>query len=197
MPNHDSSDSNPCQCWIPVMATMLILLGLFNAGFALLMGGVATELDSLREQVLSSSSDMKIGKFFNVVSGGLLSVGQYAEGKIVKGIVEGLPPLWWMAMLSWARVLISLVAFALGWCVVVRRPLAFRLLPFWAALSSVLFVFSLFSSFDVIRLVYVETGLLLVLLLGILDIGLHLVWPGYILLRLRKAGFKLLPGRSS
>ena len=173
------------------MATMLILLGLFNAGFALLMGGVATELDSLREQVISSSSDMKIGKFFNVVSGGLLSVGQYAEGKIIKGIVEDLPPLWWMAMLSWARVLISLAAFALGWCVVARRPLAFKLLPLWAVLSSLLFVVSLFSSFDIIRLVYVETGFLLVFLLGILDVGLHLVWPGYILLRLRKAGFKL------
>ena len=174
------------------MAAMLILIGLFNAGYALAMGGVATELDALREQVISNSSDMKIGKFFSVVSGGLLSVGQYAEGKIIKGIVEDLPPLWWMAMLSWTRVVVSIVGFALGWCLIFRRPLAFTVLPFWSAVSILLSLVTLFTSFDIIQLLYVEGGFLVVLVLGTLDVGLHLAWPGYVFVRMKQSGFTLM-----
>ena len=185
----NSSDKR-CHCWIPVMATMLILLGLFDAGLSLVMGGVATELDSLRQEVESSSTDMHIGKFFNVVSGGLVNVGKFAEGTLIKELVQGLPALWWMAMLAWSRLLLSLVGFALGWCLVWRKSFCIRLLLIWSVISVGLFFVELFSSLDLIRLVYAETGVWGFCVLAFLNLGLHLVWPAVVFWKFRSAGVK-------
>ena len=172
------------------MATMLILLGIFDAGLSLVMGGLATELDALRQQVESSSTDMHIGKFFNVVSGGLVNVGRFAEGTMVKEIVKDLPALWWMAVLAWSRLLISLVGFSLGWFLVWRKSFCFRLLLIWSVVSAGFFFFELFSSFDLIRLVYVEGGVWSFCVLSLLNVGLHLVWPAFVFLKIRSAGAK-------
>ena len=66
MTTQRTATEHGCRCWIPVIATMLILLGLFDSGLSLVMGGLATELDSLREQVedapptsASSSTDFR------------------------------------------------------------------------------------------------------------------------------------------
>ena len=182
-----TSSEKRCHCWIPVMATMLILLGLFDAGLSLVMGGLATELDALRQQVESSSTDMHIGKFFNVLSGGLVNVGKFAEGTMIKEIVKDLPALWWMAMLAWSRLLISLLGFILGWCLIRRGSLCVRLLLIWSVLSVGLFFVELFSSFDLIRLVYAEGGIWGFIVLAFLNLGLHLVWPVYVFWRLKRA----------
>ena len=172
------------------MATMLILLGLFDAGLSLVMGGLATELDALRQQVESSSTDMHIGKFFNVMSGGLVNVGKFAEGTMIKEIVKDLPALWWMALLAWSRLLLSLIGFGLGWCLVSRKALWIRLISIWSVVSVVLFFIELFSSFDLIRLVYAEGGLWGFFVLAFLNVGLHLIWPVFVFWKLRSADAK-------
>lgn len=172
------------------MATMLILLGLFDAGLSLVMGGLATELDALRQQVENSSTDMHIGKFFNVLSGGLVNVGKFAEGTAIKEIVKELPALWWMAILAWSRLLLSLIGFSLGWCLVSKKAFCVRLLLVWSAVSAGFFFVELFSSFDLIRLVYAEAGLWGFFVLAFLNIGLHLVWPTYVFWKVRLDGTK-------
>ena len=172
------------------MATMLILLGLFDAGLSLVMGGLATELDALRQQVESSATDMHIGKFFNVLSGGLVNVGKFAEGTVIKQIVQDLPALWWMAMLAWSRLLLSLIGFGLGWCLVSRRAFCIRLISIWSIVSFLFFFVELFSSFDLIRLVYAEGGLWAFFVLAFLNVGLHLVWPACVFWKFRSADAK-------
>lgn len=185
-----TSSTNRCHCWIPVMATMLILLGLFDAGLSLVMGGLATELDALRQQVESSSTNMHIGKFFNVMSGGLVNVGKFAEGTMIKEIVKDLPALWWMALLAWSRLLLSLIGFGLGWCLVFRRAFCIRLILIWSVVSVALFFVELFSSFDLIRLVYAEGGLWALFVLAVLNISLHLVWPTCVFWKFRSPDVK-------
>ncbi|MEE2681658.1 MAG: hypothetical protein VX641_04725 [Planctomycetota bacterium] len=170
------------------MATMLILFGLFDSGLSLVMGGLATELDALRREVADSATDMHIGKFFNVVSGGLVNVGKFAEGTAIKQIVEELPALWWMAILAWSRLLISLIGFGLGWYLTLNKPSCVRLLMIWAVISAGFFFVELFSSFDLVRLVYAEGGLWSFCVLAVLNVGLHLVWPTYVFWKIRRDG---------
>ena len=190
MTTQRTATEHGCRCWIPVIATMLILLGLFDSGLSLVMGGLATELDSLREQVEDSATDMHIGKFFNVISGGLVNVGKFAEGTVIKQIVEELPALWWMATLAWSRLLISLAGFGLGWYLVLRRSACVRLLMIWSAVSAGFFFVELFSSFDLINLVYVEGGIWSICVLAFLNVGLHLVWPAYVFWKFRRDGVR-------
>ena len=45
------SESKACSCWIPVVATILILFSVFDSGFAIVMGSFAEVLMELSHRV--------------------------------------------------------------------------------------------------------------------------------------------------
>ena len=74
MSTTEKNDSKACDCWIPVVATILILFSIFDSGFAILMGSFAEVLLELSHKVYEHGTAMHIGKFFNTNSGGSLSI---------------------------------------------------------------------------------------------------------------------------
>ena len=64
-----------CECWAPVLGTMLILIGLFDLGFASLTAAASIELGRLAGVVAESSTLITFGHAFSQMSGGLLDIG--------------------------------------------------------------------------------------------------------------------------
>ena len=176
--------SNSCQCWIPVVATVLILFSIFDSGFAILMGSFAELLLELSHRVHAHGAEMSIGKFFSTISGGSVNIGDFTEGTVIKEMVKDLPELWLLATLAWIRLGFSLTGLVLGCLMASRREKAFKPIVIWA-IGSILFgIFAIISSWDIYRVLAADGVPGDAILMGTLDFGLHAIWPLFLIWRL-------------
>ena len=178
------TQSNPCSCWIPVVATILILFSVFDSGFAILMGAFAEVLMELSHRVYEHGTAMNIGKFFNTISGGSVSIGDFNEGTIVKEIVKDLPDLWLLSILAWGRLAFSLTGIVLGSFLAARRESVLKPVLIWAISSLAFGVFAIIFSWDIYRVLSADGIPGDALLMGGIDFGLHVFWPLFLILRL-------------
>lgn len=183
MSSAKKADSKNCKCWIPVVATILILFSIFDSAFAILMGTFAEVLMELSHRVYEHGTAMHVGKFFSTISGGSVNVGNFSEGVIVKEIVKDLPDLWILAILAWVRLGISLTGLVLGWLLVLRRESIFMPIVIWAITSLLFGIFAIIFSWDIYRVLAADSVPADSLLLGGLDIGLHVIWPLFLIWR--------------
>ena len=187
MSTTEKNDSKACDCWIPIVATILILFSIFDSGFAILMGSFAEVLLELSHKVYEHGTAMHIGKFFNTISGGSLSIGNFNEGTIVKEIVKDLPDLWLLAILAWGRLAFSLTGIVLGCLLAARRESFLTPVLVWAIGSLIFGVFAIIFSWDIYRALAADGIPGDSLVMGGLDFGLHVFWPLFLIWRLWSA----------
>ena len=89
-----------------------------------------------------------------------------------------------MAGLAWGRVLISLMGFLLGWVIIWYRPrfLAWILI-LWGLISVIWGLLSYWEGHVIFQALVTEDLTLVGVVLSLLAVGLHLVWPGYVMIR--------------
>ena len=173
-----------CTCWIPVVATILILFSIFDSGFAILMGSFAEVLMELSHRVYEHGAAMNIGKFFNTISGGSISIGDFNEGVIVKQIVKDLPDLWVLSVLAWGRLAFSITGIIFGCLLAARRESFIKPVVLWAGGSLIFGIFAIIFSWDIYRVLAADGIPGDSLLMGALDFGLHVFWPLFLIWRL-------------
>ncbi len=178
------NDSIDCRCWIPVLATILILFSIFDSGFAILMGSFAEVLMGISHRIYEHGAAMHVGKFFNVISGGAVNIGDFSEGTIVKELVKDLPELWFLATLAWIRLGFSLSGIVLGCLLAARRERFFKPVLIWALSSLCFGLFAIISSWDIYRALAADGVPGDSYLMGGLDFGLHVFWPLFLIWRL-------------
>lgn len=182
-----SSTSRPqhqCHCWIPVLATVLILFSAFDIGFGIAFGSFADELAELGEQVESEKTGMRVANIFRTLSGGLVNLGNSALGVQIRELVAALPPLWLLALVAWVRVLLAICGFVLGWALAFRLRFSVPVIPIYALASICWSAFSLFVSRELYYSMYSNDVLLDMWILLILNLFFHMLWPGYLGLRI-------------
>ena len=179
--------SNACNCWIPVVATILILFSIFDSGFAVLMGSFAEVLMELSHRVYQHGTAMDVGKFFNTISGGAVSIGDFNEGTVVRELVKDLPDLWLLSILAWVRLAFSLTGIVLGCLLAAQRESFFKPTLIWAISSLIFGVFAIIFSWDIYRALAADGIPGDALLMGGLDFSLHVFWPLFLIWRLRMA----------
>ena len=185
MSTTNENESKACHCWIPVIATILILFSIFDSGFAILMGSFAEVLMELSHRVYQHGTAMDIGKFFNTISGGSVSIGDFNEGTIVKEIVKDLPDLWLLSILAWGRLTFSLTGIVLGCLLAARRESFLKPVFIWAISSLIFGVFAIIFSWDLYRVLAADGIPGDSLIMGAIDFGLHVFWPLFLIWRLR------------
>jgi hypothetical protein len=178
------STSNSCHCWIPVVATVLILFSIFDSGFAILMGSFAEVLLELSHRVHEHGAAMKVGKFFSAITGGSINIGDFSEGTVINEMVKDLPELWLLATLAWIRLGFSFTGLVLGCFMAFRREKVFIPIMLWAIASIAFGIFAIISSWDIYRVLAADAVPGDAILLGTLDFGLHIIWPLFLISRL-------------
>ena len=174
-----------CHCWIPVMAALLIVISMSDLGLAMVLGSFADIVFDLNNQVSQQETGLSIASFFSKVTGGFLHLGDSQAGKAVRSIAKDLPPHWMMASLAWGRVLISLFGFLVGWVIVWYRPryLAWILI-FWGFFSAIWGLLSVWEAAVIFDALVVQDLTLVGVILSLLALGLHFIWPLYVGIRL-------------
>ena len=82
-----------CQCWAPVIGTMLILIGVFNLAFGIAVAAASIEIGLVADEVASSSELIRIGHTMSEITGGLLKLGDAEQGAAVKEVLGSIPPV--------------------------------------------------------------------------------------------------------
>ena len=176
-----------CMCWIPVLATVMILFSAFDIGFGVTMGSFADELMDLGEEVSSQKTGLRVARVFRTLSGGLVNLGNSAVGVQVKDLVESLPPLWVLALIAWVRVLLAIIGFLLGWAFAFRIRYVIPAILVYSAGSIIWEIVSLIVSRGLYSAMS-ENGIELDMwILLILNLFFHIVWPLYLGIRIWKA----------
>ena len=188
------SATHECQCWIAVMAALLIVISLSDFGLAMVLGSFADIVHQLEGQVKEQHTGMSIANFFSSMTGGFLHLGDSQAGKAIRGIANELPPHWMMASLAWGRVLISLFGFVIGWVMIWWRSRTVGwVLVLWGLLSAVWGLLSASEANVIFRALVAEDLTLVGVILTLLALWLHLTWPLYVSIRvfigLRKGEF--------
>lgn len=179
------NDRKNCLCWIPVIATMLILLSMLDFGFAVSMGSLADELMELKEQVASQTTEMRVAGAFRSLSGGLVNLGDSQIGKAVTAVVDQMPSLWVMAMLAWGRVAIALVGFVLGWCLARRAAFAPKAIFIWSIVSFVWGLLTLVETRILFFALITDEVYIAAVIVVLLALSMHIFWPVFVGIRIR------------
>lgn len=167
------------------MGTMLILIGLFDLGFASLTAAASIELGRLAGVVAESSTLITFGHAFSQMSGGLLDIGSADEGAIVKSLIGDLPPIWLSLILAIGRLLLALASIVLGIALAKRMRSAVLPLSRWAFAAAFWGLLGMIFSIGLYGFVGKSTGTPAAGLLVLLDLSLHILWPLIVLWRIR------------
>lgn len=154
-------------------------------GLAVVLGSFADIVFDLNNQVTAQQTGMSIANFFSNITGGLLHLGDSQAGKAIREISKELPPHWMMASLAWGRVLISLLGFILGWAFIWFRPrFLVWVLIVWGLISAIWGLLSVSEAWLIFEALVIEELMLVGVVLTLLALGLHLIWPLYVSIRL-------------
>jgi hypothetical protein len=186
------SPSPTCQCWAPVLGTMLILFGVFNLVFGIALATASIELSMAANEVASSGELIRIGSTMNQFSGGLLHFGDAEQGEAVKKVLDLIPPTWLSLVLAIGRVLLSAAAIVLGAFLARRNGRILPLLGKWGLVAGVWGVVAMLVSISTYRFLGITTGGFAATVTIGLDLAMHVVWPGIIVWKVRAEGFILI-----
>ena len=180
-----------CQCWAPVIGTMLILIGVFNLGFGIAVAAASIEIGLVADEVASSSELIRIGHTMSEITGGLLHLGDAEQGAAVKEVLGSIPPVWISVVLAIGQGLLSAAAIVLGAALIRRNARILPLLGKWGIVAAAWGVVAMFASIGTYRFIDITTGGLATTITVGLSLILHVVWPGIIIWKVREEGFIL------
>ena len=179
------SPGQSCQCWAPVLGTMLILIGIFDLGFGTALAAATIELGALAGEIEASSSLISIGHAFSQITGGLLQFGSADEASIVRNLMGDLPPVWISVLFAVGHILLSLSAIVLGIGLVKRMRRVIKPLNRWAWIACGWGILSMIFSIGVYQFIHRATGGAAASVTVLLDLSVHIVWPLAVLYRRR------------
>ena len=185
-----------CQCWAPVIGTMLILIGVFNLGFGIAVAAASIEIGLVADEVASSSELIHIGQTMSEITGGLLKLGEAEQGAAVKEVLGSIPPVWISVVLAIGQGLLSAAAIVLGAALIRRNARILPLLGKWGIIAATWGVVAMLASIGTYRFIDITTGGLATTITVGLSLILHVVWPGIIIWKVRAEGF-ILSGHAS
>ena len=180
-------DKNTCHCWIPVLATVLILFSLFDAGYSMVLGMINGELISLQEQVEQGGTQLKVAGFLSNITGGLVNLGSSHEAEQIKELLKDMPDLAFLSTVSWVRMWLSIVGVAMGVFLAMRMSWAPLACMIWAGLTLVWTGVGSMSTVAFYQGLTAEASTLNILCLAGLDVIFHIAWPVYLVIRLLRA----------
>ena len=188
------NDEN-CHCWVPVFGTLLIMISLIDLGFGVGYGAIISEVALLKDQLAESSTKLKVAGFFSSLTGGLVNLGDSRLGESAKEIVSNFNHIQFSWILAWIRIAISIIGIIAGFfmCFRIRWSPVFAL--FVAASSMIAGFIGLIASRNVYRFLLASGMEPLSVIIGILDVLMHVVWPVLLGLKLILArGKQFFPG---
>lgn len=178
------STGKGCHCWVPVMSALLIVISMSDFGLAMVLGSFADIVHQLNARVDEHHTGLSIANFFSQATGGFLHLGNSQAGKAIRDIVSELPPHWMMAGLAWGRVIIALLGFVLGWVIIWYRPhFVAWILIVWGVISAIWGLLSYSEGRVIFEALVTENLTLIGVILTLLALGLHLIWPAYVAVR--------------
>ncbi|MDP6157776.1 MAG: hypothetical protein QF534_02910 [Phycisphaerales bacterium] len=187
MSNRIGSPCETCECWAPVVGTILILVGIFDLGFGAAIAAASIELGQLAGEVEASSGLIKIGHTLSQVTGGLLQFGSAEQGAVVKEVLGELPPVWISLLLAVGRILLAMVAVVLGVALARRFQKAVLPLSRWAIVAAGWGLISMLFSIGLYSFIGKTSGVAAAGITVLLDLALHVIWPLAVLWRIRLA----------
>ena len=185
------SNNDSCHCWIPVLATVVILFSIFDAGVSAVLGMVNGELISLQQQVEEGGTRLKVAGFLSSITGGLVNLGSTHEAEQVKELLKDMPDLGFLSIIDWVRSWISILGLVCGVLFAFRVSWAPIAMLIWGGMSLVWTGVGGKSSIAFYQGLSDEASTMNILFLGGLEVFFHVVWPAYLIVRLllaRKVG---------
>ena len=180
------SPNGGCECWAPVLGTMLILLGVFDLAFGAAITALTINLAEVAGEIESKSALITLGGGLSQFSGGLISLGGAAEGAAAKAVLGDLPPIWLSMVLSIGRVLIAAASIILGIGLAKRLRSSLTPLIRWAIITACWGALTILMTIGVYQFIAEVTGGLAAFITVMMDIGLHIAWPLVVLVRVRR-----------
>lgn len=168
------------------MGTMLILIGLFDLLFGATITALTINLAEIAGELESKSALISIGSGLSQFSGGLISLGNTAEAAAAKAVLGDLPPIWLSMILAIGRVILSLAAIGLGIMLARRMRTALSPLKKWSVLAVVWGAITILTTIAIYRFIGEVTGGLAAFVTVLFDLGLHIVWPACVFMRVRQ-----------
>ena len=181
------SANNTCHCWIPVLATILILFSLFDAGLSLVFGMVNAELISLQQQVEQGGTQLKVAGFLSNITGGLVNLGSTHEAQQIKDMLKGMPDLAFVSFVAWIRMWVAFAGLTMGVLFALRISWAPLGILAWAGLALVWTGVGCMSTLAFYQGLSEEASTLNILSLVGLDVIFHIAWPVYLIIRILQA----------
>ena len=170
------NDEN-CHCWVPVYGTLLIMISLIDLGFGVGYGAIISEVASLKQQLNESSTQLKVAGFFSSITGGLVNLGDSSLGKSAKDIVSNFHHVQMSWNLAWARIVISIFGIIAGFLLAFRIKWSPILAILFAIASLVLGFIGFVASTDVYKFLMASGIQVLAMVIGALDLLMHIIWP--------------------
>ena len=172
-----TGDDKCCHCWIAVFGTILVMLSLLDLALSAVLGSVIAELMEIHGEVVEHSTRLRVGSFFQSISGGLLSLGNTNLGESVEEIVKKLASL--NALMDWT-IGRSILAFA---GVLVGILMGRNRYPWgrWFVLYGILLlacgIFGVFNTIQVYNVVSTSQLINGSSALLVVSLLVHIAWP--------------------
>lgn len=175
MPSVDNEKG--CHCWVAVFGTILVMISLLDLSLSAVLGSVIAELMEIHSQVIEHSTRLRVGSFFQSITGGLLSLGNTNLGESVEEIVKKLPSL--NALMDWTigRSILAITGIVVG----IMMGRNNRTWGHWfVGYGSILLICGVIGVFNTIQVYNVVSSSQLIngsLVLLLISLLIHIAWP--------------------
>ena len=177
MPQRIGSSNGPCECWAPVLGTMLILFGVFDLGFGAVMAALSISLGEIAGDVEANSGLIHMGSIFSKLTGGFVHLGNVDQGEAATAVLGMLPPVWLSLLLAIGRMLLALSSIALGVGLARRLRGSLNPLMVWAITACGWGIVSILANIGTYEFLAAASGGLAATVTVLADLGLHVAWP--------------------
>jgi hypothetical protein len=185
-----TSSEHRCACWVAVLATILILVSLADMLYGVLFGALVDELASLQSEVKDNAVGLGVAGFFRSITGGLINFGDSQLGAIVRPLVEKLPDLRTLESMALARVVVAGIGVLLGIGLAMRLSWIAWAVAIYTTLNLAFGIVMVIEALDIYRILAADPIKGDAILIGSIDVVLHVFWP-------LAFGLRLLAGRGT
>ena len=166
-----------CECWAPVLGTMLILIGLFDLGFGAAMAAASISLGEVAGEVEANSGLLHLGSMFTKITGGLVHFGSVDQGEAAKHVLDILPPVWISMVLAVGRIVLALCGIVLGIALARRSGRSLPPLMKWSLVACGWGIVAILANIGTYEFITSTSGVVAASVTVQVDLGLHVIWP--------------------
>lgn len=158
--------------------------------YGVLFGALVDELASLQTEVKANAVGLGVAGFFRSITGGLINFGDSQLGAIIRPLVEKLPDLRILESMALARVVVAGIGVLLGIGLAMRLSWIAWAVAIYTTLNLAFGIVMVIEALDIYRILAADPIKGDAILIGSIDIVLHVFWPVAL-------GLRLLAGRGT